>query len=262
MSQQHNPSTVVGCFAGTAANYAQYRPSYPPVVIKALADRCCLDRTGHILEIGCGPGLLTLPLSHMADNVTAIDVDEDMIGIAQANAEQADINNVVFRLMRGEDISPALGQVKAAIFGNSFHWMNRTLVVDKLHSLLTKNGHIAVLTGFYIWHGNEEWKKPVRQTIIEFTGEDRSQGMSTSLPDVDVLANAGYIEIKTWEYEAPQSYSLSELLGFLASTSYASHRKLGQKTNEFERILRERLKNSGDTYTEMAKFILVTAKQA
>lgn len=48
-----------------------------------------LDGTGRLLDIGCGPGSLTLPLApHYADGV-AIDADPDMIRVASGQATSA-----------------------------------------------------------------------------------------------------------------------------------------------------------------------------
>jgi hypothetical protein len=55
------------------------------------------------------------------------------------------------------------------------------------------------------------------------------------LSDSEVLAGAGFINLKTWAYEAPQTYSLCSLIGFLASTSYASLQKFGSNAVEFEK---------------------------
>jgi len=59
-------------------------------------------------------------------------------------------------------------------------------------------------------------------------------------------------------------YSLQTLLGFLASTSYASHENLGDKANDFEREISERLSNFDRSllYDETVEYKLVTARKS
>jgi ubiquinone/menaquinone biosynthesis C-methylase UbiE len=225
-----------------------------------------MTNSQRILDIGCGSGLLSIPLSKYAGEMVAVDKDQEMIEVARSETAKAGINNITYRWMAGEKISASLGKFDLAVFGNSFHWMDRKLVGKKLRSVLNKTGSVAILTAFYIWHGDEPWKKIVRETITEYTGEDRSSGLnvpSSEVSDRDILQEAKFVNIQTKNFVSQQQYTLQALMGFLASTSYASHKKLGNKADDFERELAVRLTsfdNSG-LYTETVEYKLVTARQ-
>ena len=66
-------------FKGAAPYYARYRPGYPPELLDQLAVAAGLDGTGRLLDLGCGPGPLAVPLARHFDEVVAVDVEAEML---------------------------------------------------------------------------------------------------------------------------------------------------------------------------------------
>jgi hypothetical protein len=56
-------------FEGTASYYRQGRNPYAPGIAEALACALGLDGQGRLLDIGCGPGTLTLLFAHLFEEV-------------------------------------------------------------------------------------------------------------------------------------------------------------------------------------------------
>jgi predicted TPR repeat methyltransferase len=56
-----------------------------------------------VLDIGCGPGTLTLPLSKKVSSVTALDISEGMIRNLKASAAAEGINNIKYVNSAWED---------------------------------------------------------------------------------------------------------------------------------------------------------------
>jgi len=50
-----------------------------------------------VLDIGCGPGRITVPMAKRASSVTGIDTSELMMGYCRANVKAAGLSNVVVR---------------------------------------------------------------------------------------------------------------------------------------------------------------------
>jgi SAM-dependent methyltransferase len=48
-----------------------------------------------VLDIGCGPGTLTIPLAKKVKSVTALDISSEMLKHLKANSDKAGLNNVV-----------------------------------------------------------------------------------------------------------------------------------------------------------------------
>ena len=69
-------------FSGSAAYYPHGRFPYPPELATALADELSLDGRGRLLDVGCGPGSLTLLLVPLFERVVAVDADEEMLAEA------------------------------------------------------------------------------------------------------------------------------------------------------------------------------------
>ena len=101
-------------YAGSAAHYVAGRMPYPPSLAEAVRDRLGLDGTGQLLDVGCGPGSLTLLLSPFFESAVGVDADPDMIVEARRQAARAEINNIEWRRMRAEDLPADLGQFRVA----------------------------------------------------------------------------------------------------------------------------------------------------
>jgi len=78
--------------------------------VRGLVQDClpqiCRERdpaTMRVLEIGCGAGRMTLPLSRIFGRVDAVDISAEMI--AQARAALRDTANVTFHVNNGIDLS-------------------------------------------------------------------------------------------------------------------------------------------------------------
>ncbi len=81
-------------YAGAARHYTTGRVAYPAGVVDVLVTALDLDGTGRLLDVGCGPGSLTLLLApHFAEAI-GVDADADMLGEAARLAEEARIGNV------------------------------------------------------------------------------------------------------------------------------------------------------------------------
>jgi SAM-dependent methyltransferase len=76
---QAGTATVVNPFAGRSAarRYAEARPALHDHVVRLLAER--LPEPKRALDLGCGTGLSTRPLSLFARTVVGVDVSEEML---------------------------------------------------------------------------------------------------------------------------------------------------------------------------------------
>jgi len=127
-------------YAGSAQFYAHGRVAYPDSLADALTDELGLDGTGRLLDVGCGPGSLTLLLADRFAAVVGIDADADMIDEARERARLAGVGNVQWATMRGEELPAELGTFRVATFAQSFHWMQRDLVARAVRSMLIPGG--------------------------------------------------------------------------------------------------------------------------
>lgn len=64
--------------------------------ISKMLDRIEVKPDWTVLDIGCGPGTLTVPLAKKAKSVTALDISSEMLKNLKFNAEKIGLNNVSY----------------------------------------------------------------------------------------------------------------------------------------------------------------------
>ena len=83
-----------------------------------MARELSLDGTGQLLDVGCGPGVLVLPLARLFDQVTALDPEPGMLQAGQRRCQQAGVANVRWVQGVAEDIAALnLGSWRAVRIG-------------------------------------------------------------------------------------------------------------------------------------------------
>ena len=127
-------------YRGSAAYYGAGRLPYPPQVASAFAETFGLDGTQRLLDVGCGPGSLTLQLAPHVALAIGVDADRDMIAAAKTAAERGGTTNVEWRCMRAEELPADLGRFALVTFAQSFHWFEQGKVAAALRAMLEPGG--------------------------------------------------------------------------------------------------------------------------
>jgi SAM-dependent methyltransferase len=127
-------------YSGAAAYYAVGRAAYPPALASRLAEELGLDGSGRLLDVGCGPGSLTLLLAPLFAAATGVDADTEMLAEAARLAASAGVTGVSWRHLRAEDLPADLGTFRVVSFAQSFHWMDRARVAAAAHGMLEADG--------------------------------------------------------------------------------------------------------------------------
>ena len=130
-------------YAGSARFYAAGRVGYPIDVADALVAALALDGSGRLLDVGCGPGSLTLLLAPHFTQATGVDADADMLIEAARLAEERGVRNVKWRRLRGEELPADLPPARVVTFAQSFHWMDRRRVAGAVRSMLVRGGAVV-----------------------------------------------------------------------------------------------------------------------
>jgi len=136
MPRPHDP----GLYTGAAPYYSLGRVAYPPELAHRIADALALDGTGRLLDVGCGPGSLTLLLADRFAEAVGVDPDAGMLQEAQRLARAAGVSNVSWRRLYAEDLPADLGTFRLITFAQSFHWMDRPRVARTAYQMLTADG--------------------------------------------------------------------------------------------------------------------------
>ena len=133
-------------YQGAAAHYRYGRPAYSPRLEALLTDELGLDGSGRLLDVGCGPGILTLRCAHLVEEAMGLDPDAAMLDEARRIAEERRITNVRWVQARAEDLPGAApGPYRLVTFGQSFHWTDEARVADVVFDLLEPGGALALI---------------------------------------------------------------------------------------------------------------------
>jgi SAM-dependent methyltransferase len=251
-------------FAGTAAFYARYRPPYPQNLIADIASHYGLNGTGRLLDLGCGPGTLTFPLSPFVTSAVAIDIESSMVEEAQSIQQSFDDLrrcHIDWRVMPAEAISRDLGTFRVVTCGSSFHWMDRDLVLRLVAELLEPESGIALVGGITSWlDGPEDWHSTVTRVIRSYIGESR-RSMNAERFEQTLPRNGWSVDLER-DYPTALEWDADTIVGHLWSTSFANRALFGDRVEEFEAELRAELLRQypNNVFRETAGFGLVCGR--
>jgi SAM-dependent methyltransferase len=127
-------------FAGTAGYYERGRLPYAPGLADVFARSLALDGRGRLLDVGCGPGTVTLRLAPLFEAVVGLDPDSEMLARASRAAAGRGVGNASWVCLRAEALPAGLGSFRAVTFTASFHWMDRPRVASAVATMLDPGG--------------------------------------------------------------------------------------------------------------------------
>ena len=248
-------------FKGAAQYYSRYRLGYPPAFFDHIAKMFSLDEKSRALDLGAGTGQLAIPLAKRVKEVIAVDPEKEMLEEGARQAEKQGASNIRWIQSRAEDISDDLGFFKVTTMGASFHWMQQDEVLDKIYPLTENGGGIVICANVStMMHntGKDAWKDVAWEVIKEFLGEKRRAGDGTYTEPKDrfenIIARSKFQRFQTYTDTWTVQRTVEDILGYLASTSFASQRLFGDRLSDFEKTLTERLLKlePAGTFTEKA----------
>jgi len=246
-------------YAGSAAYYARGRLPYPAELAHALRDELELDGTRRLLDVGCGPGSLSVLLAPLFAEVVGVDADAAMVAEAGREGERRGLDNVTWVQMRAEDLPGGLGGFRVATFAQSFHWMDRPRVAAAVRRMLEPGGawvHVNATTHRGVEGGDElPAPAPPRERITDlvqaYLGPVRRAGRG-ALPDGtaaledEVMVATGFRDPRRLRVGGGRVFERSEddVVASVFSLSSAAPHLFGERLHAFEAELRQLLRDA------------------
>lgn len=245
-------------FAGTARYYEQGRLPYATGLADAFAGRLALDGRGRLLDVGCGPGTVTLRLASLFETVVGLDPDPGMLDRAAEAAASRGVGNAIWVRSRAEALPAGLGRFRVITFAASFHWMDRPAVAAAVATMLDPGG-AAVQVDTPAYHGGRH-SAETRQDAPPFPpppdgaldhlrrqylGDDRraGQGIRNTSPsgEDEVFQQAGFRPAQTVTVPDGRAVerTADDIVATVFSTSSTAPHLFGDRRAEFEKDMRK-----------------------
>jgi SAM-dependent methyltransferase len=222
-------------FRTAAPHYARYRPAYPAELILRLVEATEVDTTVRVLDLGCGPGSLALPLAAYAGEVVAVDVEPEMIAELRRSAPA----NLIAITASAEDVDEDWGRFRLVTAGRAFHWFDAERVLARLATITPT----LALVGDDI--RDSEAQSLTLEIAAELIGEppiEPPKSRGRHLPRYeDLLRSSPFSAVQVISTEVDRTWRPDELIGLAYSTSVASPERLGKKMAAFEQRVRTEL---------------------
>lgn len=254
-------------YAGTGDFYLRFRVPYPQDMIDQLRDRAGLDGSGHLLDLACGPGTVAIRLAPYVAQVTAADLEPNMIDTGRRSAEALGLGNIRWQIGRAEELAFPAEHFEMVTIGNAFHRLDRPRIAALARDWLTPGGTLALLWTPMLLSGPEGWKRVVRELVTEWADPPASRGAAAppqTHTDADVLHQAGFAaQEECDDFVLPFVWSADSILGHLHSTSFASQAAFGDRLDGFEQAFRRELRNlqPDDQFSDTIRFAYTLARR-
>lgn len=230
-------------FASAADHYVSARPRYASALLDRLAREAGLLAGSHVLDLGCGPGTLAIPLARYADTVIGIDPSEEMV--AAAARQSADLGIAVdWRVASSQDLDASLAPLDLVVMGRSFHWMDRDATLARLDELVAPQGAVALLNTENLPFPEGRWRDVFDAIRIEFGRPDDFDAFRRSPqwePHEAVLLRSPFSRLEKFGIVERRVSSMDDLISRALSQSSTTPEALGEKRAPFEKALRDGL---------------------
>ena len=253
-------------FRSTVPYYAKFRLPYPDSLINRVIALAGLARGDHVLDLGCGPGLLAIALARAEMQVVAIDPEPEMLA---AVVTAAGVAGVHIEVARGSsfDLPENLAAFRLVTIGRAFHWMDRHQVLADFDRKLHPKCTIALFDDGHPRTAENRWRFALRDLANVYGRANSPHVAETRRSDFRtheaVLLDSPFNQLVRVGEFLRRSLSADDIVGLAFSLSTTSPERLGKQSVSFERDLRAALASLSPEgrFTEIAELSALVAQR-
>jgi ubiquinone/menaquinone biosynthesis C-methylase UbiE len=229
-------------FEGTSTYYSKYRFPYNKNMIDIIIKTVNIEQNDRLLDLACGPGRITIPLSKYFKEVHAIDWENEMIDEGKKLSNELKIENIIWTNGRAEECYFDPETLKMITIGDAFHRMDQIAILQNSYKMLIKGGYLALIFSDTVTIGNYEWQKELRKILSLYKRPNNENYYNASIKPWDILLKeTGFIDILSDNYSEIITLNIEEIIGYLYSMSVYTKNVIGEKYELFENSIKEKL---------------------
>ena len=153
------------------------RLSYAPFA-RRIVKNIALERDSTTVDLGTGPGILSIELHKLLPQakIIGVDLSSDMLEIARRNADEAGMSNYETRLGRAEEIPIESDCVNLVVTQSSFHeWEDQRKGLSEIFRILKPGGSLMLKD--YNWDWLSGWRRSLLKFLLAMVGESYEDHM-------------------------------------------------------------------------------------
>jgi SAM-dependent methyltransferase len=195
-------------FSGHAADYARFRPAYPPELFSWLAEKSPALRLA--VDVGTGSGQAAVGLAAHFERVIGLDPSAEQVAHARPHPA------VAYRVAAAEDTGLEAASVDLLLAAQAFHWFRAEPFFAEARRILRPRGVLA-LVSYELSRVTPE---------VDAVGDGLYRSLGPYWEPERRLVEEGYasVEVPFPEIPAPtlvmvSRWTMAELLGYLGTWS-------------------------------------------
>ena len=188
-----------------------------------------IDPECTVLDIGAGPGTLTIPLARIVKHVTVVEPSSGMLACLRANAADDGLTNITCINRKWEDATPGvdLDEYDVVIASYSLAMLDMKAALSKMDRVARRSVYLFTFAGSRAWDYNELWPRLYNE---EYRTAPDYIYLCNILYGMGIYADVEIIDIKHKERFSNMDEAVEQRMENLGST-----------TREAEEIIRSYL---------------------
>jgi len=226
-----------GRFSTRVADYARYRPGYPPAVLRLLEEECGLASTSVVADVGSGTGILSALFLKNGNRVYGVEPNREMREAGERRL--ASYANFVSVDGRAEETTLDDRSVDFITAGQAFHWFDPPGTRREFVRILRPGGWVVLA-----WNDRRTAGTPFleeyERLLLEY-GTDYKEVSAKYMEESALSTLFGATEPQTASFDNEQVFDFEGLRGRLTSSSYSpqpGHPNFDPLMRELEALFR------------------------
>jgi SAM-dependent methyltransferase len=204
----HRSVAFKDLFSGYAADYARFRPSYPPQLFAWLAD---VSPARHLaVDLGTGNGQAAVDLADHFERVLGIEPSAEQLANARPHPK------VEYRVATAEATGLTAGAADLVMAAQAFHWFEREPFFAEAQRVLRPGGVLA-LVSYALSRITPDVDAVVDELYVDL--DPYWEPERRLVEDGYARVEVPFIELEAPAFEMRSSWTLDDLIGYVGTWS-------------------------------------------